>query len=78
MPKIFVSADNARNSPVVADIYDFAHIPRKGDEVVIDDGKKQYILEVQLVRHFPQSTGGLQSAGEVAHLECKLLQTINI
>jgi hypothetical protein len=75
MAHVFVQGLNQNNAAIVAEMFEFDYLPRVGEHLFIDDGNKQHLLEVKVVRHFPVPTAGSTSSGESAHLDCKWLES---
>ena len=70
-----VTGTNENNRPIIAEMFEFDFLPRVGEHIFIDDGNRNHLLEVKLVRHFPVPLRGHEGSGESAHLECKLIES---
>ena len=67
---VFVHAVTATGSPLIADHYQFGIMPRVGEEIVITEDGREYLLSVVTVRHFPKDKDDSLVPTEYAHLEC--------
>jgi len=74
MANVFVSADDNRGQPAVAEMLRFNHLPRIGEHLFVVVGRHQYLLEVAVVRHFPMGLTDELSPSEDAFVGCKVIE----
>ena len=75
MVMAFVRAKDDTGSPIVAEHFEFQALPRKGEEIALNDGKVEHYLEVIAVLHLTGTRSKTPSSlpqSEV-HVICKQL-----
>ena len=77
MVQIFVSANDRKGDPVVADHYEFDAVPRTGEQVVADQDGIQFLLVVKGVTNFAKTKGDIMDEISPVHLNCELIEQIN-
>ena len=73
MIQIFVHADDKDGHPLVADHYEFAAVPRVGEQLVVDNDSKEVFLRVVGVTHVAEPKGDVMSPVSYVSLKCEVI-----
>lgn len=77
MISVFVNADRG-NAPLIADHYDFVSVPSIGEDIVVEEGRKQYFVTVESVTHYPEGKGDTARPISYVSLKCKLKDELDL